>query len=280
MPGRAPAVELAADMLELLGNHRDQGLTVTEIAQALEANKPTCHTVALTLVQRGFLVREEVSKRYSLGPALTRLGALVDETRESVQAALLELRPLARALSLSCAVSLLLPNDQVMVAAKVDSPRKIHSTVRVGESFTTPTVSSYVLLAWRSPLETERAFLNWRRSAGDALLPASLEEYRARLAHVRRAGYVLGDTQADPAGLSGRGGVRILAAPVFDAAGRVPVAVSVFGLPGELDDARFPEYLENLVAAARRITDAIGGDNSCRPPLDLGRALRVSAGSY
>src|SRR5438094_7500596 len=139
MPGRAPAVELAADILELLGSHRDHGLTVTEIAQALAANKPTCHTVALTLVQRGFLVREEASKRYSLGPALTRLGALADEARDHVQAALQELRPLAQELALSCAVSVLLPNDQVMVAGKVDSPRKIHSTVRVGETFTSPT---------------------------------------------------------------------------------------------------------------------------------------------
>jgi DNA-binding IclR family transcriptional regulator len=280
MPGRAPAVELAADILELLGGHRDHGLTVTEIAQALEANKPTCHTIALTLVQRGFLVREETSKRYSLGPALTRLGALVDQTRDHVQVAVQELRPLAQSLALSCAVSLLLPNDQVMVAAKVDSPRKIHSTVRVGETFTAPTVSSYVLLAWRSPLETERAYRNWKGGAGHDLLPPSLEDYRARLASVRRAGYVLGDTQADPTGLVGRGGVRILAAPVFDAAGRVPVAVSVFGLLGELDEARLPEYLTELVVAARRITEAIGGDDSCRPPLDPEQALHVSAGSY
>jgi DNA-binding IclR family transcriptional regulator len=280
MAGQAPAVDLAVDILELLATNRERAWTITEIARELGANKPTCHTVALRLVNRGFLVRDETSKTYSLGPALVRLGALGNGPQDYLRAALRELRPLADSLALCCVVSVLLPNDLVMVAGKVDSPRTFHSTVRVGEVFTPPTVSSEVLFAWRSPSEGARSFSGRRRLEGGDRIEASLAEYLDQLSAVRAAGFSIG-RNARPESPEGRrrGAPMIISAPVFDAFGGVPLAVSTFGLPTELDETRLPEYVEAVVIAASAITRAIGGNDTARPPLDRARLAQPSVPS-
>ena len=65
----------ATVLLKELGNHR-QGITVTELAQAVGMTQPTAFRLLLSLEQTGFVERADNS--YMLGWQVARLGRLAD----------------------------------------------------------------------------------------------------------------------------------------------------------------------------------------------------------
>ena len=65
----------ATVLLSELGRHR-QGITVTELAQAVGMTRPTAFRLLLSLEQTGFVDR--VDNRYLLGWQVARLGRLAD----------------------------------------------------------------------------------------------------------------------------------------------------------------------------------------------------------
>ena len=73
--GAASAVRSLERAFELLEHLADGGgeMALTELAEASGLPLPTIYRLMRTLVNRGY-VRQEPSKRYSLGPRLIRLG--------------------------------------------------------------------------------------------------------------------------------------------------------------------------------------------------------------
>ncbi len=61
-------------MLELIGDFVD-GFTLSEIAGELDLPASSAHALAATLLDSGYLVRDQFSLRYRLGPRLGRLAA-------------------------------------------------------------------------------------------------------------------------------------------------------------------------------------------------------------
>jgi DNA-binding IclR family transcriptional regulator len=183
MTRRAPAVEMAIQILEFLGRNYQRRWSIAELARELKVNKATCHTVALTLVAGGYLVRDEVEKRYALGPTVARLGALVGQINNYVQVALGHLQPLADKLGLCAYLTTMLPDGQTLVVGKADAPRLFHSTVWIGRTAMPPTVSSDVLVAWRAPDDIRHLYARWQSN-----MP-SLEEFERRVASVRKDGF-------------------------------------------------------------------------------------------
>jgi len=79
---------------------------------------------------------------------------------------------------------------------------------------------------------------------------------------VRREQAAAGDGDAGTAGDAGDAagrGAQLLLAPVFGAGGQVVLALTLFGRPRMFGPREVPRYAAALVAAARRVTGAIGG---------------------
>src|SRR5690349_3591144 len=76
VPG-AQAVYRALAVLDAFSQSRP-AMTIAEIAEATALTAPTAHRIALALMDRGFLTRDEVSRRFSVGPAVLRLAQLTD----------------------------------------------------------------------------------------------------------------------------------------------------------------------------------------------------------
>ncbi|MDQ7028258.1 MAG: IclR family transcriptional regulator [Ardenticatenia bacterium] len=89
-----PAVERAARIL-LAFESGDVEYGVTELSRLLQINKSTAYAILNTLVHFGFLERNEVTKKYRLGPALLQLGHLVQSRTDLREVA----RPLLRTLA-------------------------------------------------------------------------------------------------------------------------------------------------------------------------------------
>ena len=77
MPGPIQSIERAAAALHLLGAVPEP-VPLGELARMMGLPKPTVHGIVRTLCGVGFVVQVPDSGRYTLGPALTRLGDDLD----------------------------------------------------------------------------------------------------------------------------------------------------------------------------------------------------------
>lgn len=73
MPGRIQSLERGAALLSLLGAADE--LSLAELADSLDLPRPTVHGLLATLVHVGFVHQDAATRRYSLGSAVTTLGA-------------------------------------------------------------------------------------------------------------------------------------------------------------------------------------------------------------
>src|SRR5690348_18468684 len=72
--GGVQSIERAFDLLEMLAD-ADGALGLSELAAVSGLPLPTVHRLMRTLVNRGY-VRQEASRRYTLGSRLIRLGEI------------------------------------------------------------------------------------------------------------------------------------------------------------------------------------------------------------
>jgi DNA-binding IclR family transcriptional regulator len=76
-PAKASGTQAAGrivDILKLMASEQGSGLRFVEIADKAQLARPTAHRMLKTLAAEGLVFRDEVSKRYSLGPLLIELG--------------------------------------------------------------------------------------------------------------------------------------------------------------------------------------------------------------
>ena len=129
----APALDKALDILELLAGEAD-GLTQTEIAEAVGRNVSQIYRVLATLERRGYLTRHETAGRYVLSMALFDLAHRHPPLRGLVQLAAGPMRELADTIRQSCNLSV---DDAgaVRIIAQAESPADFGYQVRVGARF-------------------------------------------------------------------------------------------------------------------------------------------------
>ncbi|MBK4738357.1 IclR family transcriptional regulator [Noviherbaspirillum pedocola] len=70
----AQTITRAIRALKLLAEGAPRGLRLVELAQALELERPTAHRLLKALMAEGMLVRDDTTRRYSLGPLVFELG--------------------------------------------------------------------------------------------------------------------------------------------------------------------------------------------------------------
>src|SRR3989442_908220 len=98
MAGTAPSVPVAMDLLEHLQIRVGEAVGVSELAKAVGTNKATCHAVLKALQTRGYVVQDEVTRRYRAGPALFGLGMAASRGIDLAALVRSHLAPLCREL--------------------------------------------------------------------------------------------------------------------------------------------------------------------------------------
>ncbi len=244
---RVRSLERAFDLLEALAD-AGGSVGVSELATRAGLPTPTIHRLARTLVDRGYL-RQEPSRRYSLGPRLIGLGEatcgllsswavpylaqLVDEIGETANLTMLE-------------------GDLVVCVAQVPSKHSMHSTTAVGRSQPPHcTAVGKALLADASP-DAVTALLE--RTGMPAFTEHTItdpREFAAALRTVRDRGFAMDDGEQEI-------GVRCVALTVPGCSERI--AVSVSGPHARMTD----EVVESAVPALRRAACELSTDLGLR----------------
>lgn len=284
----SPPTERVVAVLGFLARHEQERFGLSELARRVGLSKPTCLGIVSTLVESGYLLRNDRDKTYRLGPALIPLGRAARSSLRTDPAGGDILTGLWEAFGHPVSLSGVVGDRVTVLDVAVDPGRP--AMVKVGDSypFTPPIGLMYVL--WDRTGRLERWLARDRvRADGDRLArvieacrsdgylvelltPAGQQLYRLMAgvpgdipAELRA---LLGEVVAgigDRVHLRGEAGategsqnVSVISAPVFDADGAQAMVASLY-VSAELEEQEISERAVALVAAADRITVRIGG---------------------
>lgn len=246
------AVDKALRILETLAKEPDE-LRLAELSRRLAIEKSTLHRLLGTLEGQGFVRRDPVSLRYSLGIKLLELGTAVTARSTLGRAA----GPVLDRLAVQCQQTVnlaVLDGDEIIYVAKRESPEPLRLTVEVGRRLPAHcTALGKVILAFRPAPEVRRLFSRRRRLR--QFTPNTITDPRDLMRHleeVRRTGIAV-DREELVLGL------RCMAVPVLDFTGYAVAAISISAAAVTLGEDRVTELQLMLVEAGAEISKALGG---------------------
>lgn len=245
---RAPALEKGLDILELLAQRREP-LTTSQIATQLGRSVSELFRMVLTLEYRGFIAPAEVGEGYELTNKLFALGMAQTPTRTLLDAALPLMNEMAREVGQSC--HLVVPSgDQVVVVARVESPRDLGFAVRVGyRRRVIESASGLLLYGLRSPQEQDA----WRPQLAQKGEEQRLKRFLKESEEAVAQGYVRRPSDFV-------NGVTDLSFPIVGSQGNAVAALIVPFIVSTPLPSTAEEVIEALRSAARRISDQLGSD--------------------
>jgi DNA-binding IclR family transcriptional regulator len=296
MARSTPAVRYAAEMLEFLANDPRTEYTLSEIARAIGHNKASCSGILHTMEQSGLVSRHPLRKRYSVGPALIRLGAAANERYRVIAVASAEVTKLAKELGVEWNISAPIGGYIVELAASYHRVPLFGLDVGQKVPFVAPIGAVYI--AWSSDEEIDEWIQRGESGPPD---DAKRERHRQSAQAIRIRGYSIGiqsdvyakildavsSTTRDAEGGDGaeevlgvlRGTssddyslielrahahhhVVFIAAPVFDAARRVIGALTLLGFGAPLSGDDIDTIGQRLLQSAGAVSDALMGTSA------------------
>lgn len=230
-------------LLELLAQ-AENGVSITEMAEALGVDKSSASRLMQTLATYGFAEQDRDSRRYHLGPQIVRLSRSLLTRMPLRDQAKPFLRQLVERTG-ECAHLAILAQGQALYIDQVEAPASLRVTTGVGT------------LAPLHCTALGKALLAF----GDEPLPAALpaftprtitspETLRAHLEQTRRQGYAVDDEEYEYS-------VRCVAAPVCDYRGKVVGAIGISGPAGRISLDRIPQYGAIVTEISRALSDRL-----------------------
>lgn len=248
--GGSQTVEKALDLLEELARAPD-GVRNLDVARDLGLDKSTSHRLLSTLVRRGFVRKDERTRRFVLGPRLLELAtgsALV-----STLVARPYLHELVALTGESASFSLLVDRSYVPVDA-VQAPREIRFVLEPGRSYPLNAgATGKVILAFHPGARQRLLAGELPRYAANTIVSAT--ELSARLAEIGRLGYAVSDGERVAGGCS-------IAAPVTLPDGTALGALAVSSVRARLDPDALLAYAQDIRTMAAECSARIVRPNS------------------
>jgi IclR family acetate operon transcriptional repressor len=249
-------LDRALDLLEALAEApADAPLGVSEVARRAGVTKSAAFRILANLERRGYVSKDAVSARYTLGTRLVYLGERSLGAIDLRAAA----RPALEALQQRFGETVNLgvrEGAEVVYVDMIESSHGLRMAARVGgRDHLHSTALGKTILAFLPPAERDHLL----HAPGG--LPARTERtitdpvmLRAELERVRERG-IAEDRDENEVG------ARCLGAPIFDHRGVVVGAISLSAPDSRLDDARAAEVAAAVRAEATAVTRRLGGQS-------------------
>lgn len=182
---RAPALEKGLDILELL-SRTGEPLTTSQIASRLGRSVSELFRMVITLEARGYIELVGNKEGYGLTNKLFALGVAQTPSRTLIENALPIMKELARSINQSCHL-VVSSHDQIVVVARIESPRDLGFSVRVGYRRQLVRSTSGVIITAMQPDNRREELLAALDACTDAELMTS---FRKKVDLAREKGYV------------------------------------------------------------------------------------------
>ncbi|MGH3488007.1 MAG: IclR family transcriptional regulator domain-containing protein [Actinopolymorphaceae bacterium] len=233
------------DVVRAFDAHRPV-MTLSEVAVATQLARPTARRILRTLESLGYV--RPAGGGFTLTPRVLELGLTYVQGMGLWDVARPHMERLVARTHESSSIAQLDGSDIVYVA-RVAVPKIITLAVQIGTRFPAqPTSLGKVLLAGLDADELGRVLAQPSRSGVTARWQPDQAEFDAALREVRARGWALTDEQL-------ASGIRSIAAPVRDGAGRVIAAMNVTVHAAETPVQTLTEdYLPLLLQAAGAVS--------------------------
>ena len=250
MASLVSAVDRAIHILKAFEADKDE-YSLTELCSLIKLNKSTAHGLLTTLCQYQFLLRDEKTRKYRLGPALIRLGHLAHEQMDIRQI----VRPYMEALMQQTNKSVLLGmfyDTRITLIDKVDPVGSLHVSAVIGQQIPFSAGSfGKVFLAWKPEAEVDKLLAERPLTA---YTPASIVDpvvYKKELARVRQQGYAIDDQEEYLLG------VKAISVPLRDFQG-VVAAMTIAGFTSRSSGEPSQATISAITQAAADISKQLG----------------------
>lgn len=227
-------------------------LGLAEVTRRSGLDKATVHRILTALARNGLLEQLPTTKKYRLGPESLRL-AQVREASVPINAIL---SPILAQLSTDVGETAhaTLGSSDGMLTVGVSEPQR-STRVYVDPSASLPfhaSASGQVFCAFADAGQGDAIMEATRFERFTDTTPVDERDLRQRIETARRNGFAVahGTLESDTVGV---------AAPFFDAGGRVTGAVAVAGLASRMDGEAIARASALVCAAAKDVTRQLGG---------------------
>lgn len=227
------------------------GATLADVAQRTDLARSTTHYLMQALVNLGYLRQQSGARHYQLGLKVYRLAGQSLNTEQLASIAMPVLNELCRLTNESVAIGIC-RNDAVTLVATRDTDGPVRVVQSVGARRPIHcTALGKVLMAWLPATERSRfvARLQFKKLTQKSIVQRA--PFERELRRVRNAGYAIDDEEFIV-------GVRCIAAPVFNDAGEVTMALSTVGPKHRMTHQRLRECKPLVLECARRLRGVLG----------------------
>jgi len=251
--GKVQSAEYGLTVLKVLGR-AGGSMTLTALAEALEASPAKVHRYLASLKEAGFVDRDPTTSRYVLGEESIAIGLAAMRRSDVLTLTAPVLVDITAAHHVSSFVAVL--GNRGPTIMRWEEPF-LAVTVNVRPGSVLPmlwSATGRAFAAFAEPAEVEAMIAEELREAG----PPHRREFPDRaavaraFAEIRANGCaVVRDVLAD--------GVSAVAAPIFDWQGRVAAVVTALGTSGRIDPDPGSPLAQALTQATARLSTALGG---------------------
>ncbi|MHC9237438.1 IclR family transcriptional regulator [Pseudooceanicola sp. 502str34] len=246
---RVKTSDMALHILETIAFSEDP-MSQTQIAEAMGIVKSAAHKHLFTLEESGWVARDPISGRYGLGPKAWLVGQRATHIADLAASADSLMRNTRSETGLAVTMSTV--NKRMLnVIAALHGTHAIEIGVRQGSQLSLhSSAQGQVMLAWSEPTLLEDI------CAGEmkALTPHTITDaaaLRARIEQTRARGYGLAPEETLL-------GVNVIAAPVFDHAGRLIATVAMVGSIQYLTTPPSEDHIRAITTLGQAISQTRG----------------------
>lgn len=241
----------ALDVMESFITRNQGQRGVTEIARETGLNKSRVFRILDTLVQRGYVVQDPTSLKYSLGPACLRLGEayrshldLTRIAREAMEAIAEESGDASHLLALA--------GDRAVTLDIKRGKHLLQASETVGEAFPLYIGSGpRILLAYQPKARRAELIKEMSLEVHTANTTTDRDELQRELALIREQGYWVSKDDYE-------WGIYAVGAPIREKSGRVIAAISLTTPEVRHSETRQQENIDLVIEAAARISSTLG----------------------
>ncbi len=246
--GNVQSVQLALDVLEIVAFSEEE-LGVTQIGARLNLSKGSVHRHLQTLTERGYLIQNPATSRYTIGPKSRLLSRLAPDT-DLTRVAEGPMRELRDKVGHTVVLSERTPRG-ALVATKLSGTSAIEIGVRSGSELPFhASAQGKVFLAF-SPRPFQSRVLSKPLQSYTSRTLISTATLEKQLALILKDGFASAPEETML-------GINALAAPIFDSRDECIAALAIVGSIQFLPEKPRKSDLAALISAANQVSQKLG----------------------
>jgi len=245
-------IEKAFQIIEEIISHQDNGLSFPDILRTEILPKTSTHRLLRILVDIGYLIFDQDTKRYRGSLKLARLGSLVIENINLKNIAHSYLQSLKKITGHTCHLGIMNETKGVYLDIIESKDYGIKLFSEVGKEFPLHcTGLGKILLAFLEPSQRSQIIKgNLEKYTVNTITDLSALE--AELRTVKKNAYALDSQEITR-------GIMCIAAPVFDYKGKVAAGISATFPSYLADESDLKQDTEAVTKCAAQVTRVMGG---------------------